>query len=81
MFLENLTAEQTSAIRCILKMSPSTFWQACKGKLMELPDAAGSVDPSALENLATNPKQLFLNFNRPRTREDSARERWDGDSK
>ena len=32
-FLEQLTAEQTAAIRCILGIEPSVFWRACRGKI------------------------------------------------
>ena len=74
-FLENLAADQAYAIRRILQMEPRTFWRACKGNLIELPDTAGSLDPDVIAGLSENRKQLLLNLDHPKKREGFDRSR------
>ena len=75
-FLENLTAERAYAIRAILQMEPSEFWRAAKGReIYELPEIGGIVDSAVVSTLPGTLKQQPLRFERPKTREDFARDR------
>ncbi len=37
LFLEHLTEDQADAIRRILNVEPGRFWQAARGKFIDLP--------------------------------------------
>ncbi len=74
-FLENLTAEQAYAIRRILQIDPKTFWQASRGRILDLPDHPGILDATDLAAIPEKPKQQMLRFDRPKTRVDFREDR------
>ena len=74
-FFENLTAEQAYAIRRILQIDPTTFWQASRGRIVELPNQPSKLDATELAGIAEKPRQLRIDFDAAKTRKGSMEER------